>query len=415
MAEYRFGEGTKLLMSNGSSKAVESIRKGDVLLAEDGDVTQVTKVFTGEDTMYKIIPQSVSSEPYIISGHSIINLRYNTKPRITKAVDGGYVRYRVKYMHSFIDKRGLVKIKEKQENFSANKCGSIEQALTEAEKFRDALVEKFEKEYPIHEATVEEYLSQAKSVNHRLVGYYVGLDFRFTFEVDLDPYFLGIWLGDGTSVSTQITNIDEEVIAFIHEYAEKFPDIKVRRGKITEHNKGYDYSLSGPGKGKNPILTMMKKYNILNNKHIPVEYLFSSKDNRMQLLAGLIDSDGYLANGTYYEITQKRKEISEGIMFLARSLGFWCHNVERETYCIYQGEKKWGVYQNTTIGGDGIEGIPIKVKRKKCSYGDRLYNQVNHKIKIQSLGQQKYYGFELSRNVSVLNDSFIVMGKYVGN
>lgn len=69
----------------------------------------------------------------------------------------------------------------------------------------------------------------------------------------------------------------------------------------------------------------LRELNLLNNKHIPAIYMYNSKEIRLALLAGLIDSDGYYDHSNIYEITQKNKRLSDDILYLCRSLGFACY------------------------------------------------------------------------------------------
>ena len=55
----------------------------------------------------------------------------------------------------------------------------------------------------------------------------------------------------------------------------------------------------------NVFLNTLKELNMINNKHIPYVYKCNSRENRLKLLAGLLDSDGNLSNGSF-EFTQKK-------------------------------------------------------------------------------------------------------------
>ena len=54
---------------------------------------------------------------------------------------------------------------------------------------------------------------------------------------------------------------------------------------------------------KNPLKIKLDKYNLVNNKHIPVEYICNSKDIRLKVLAGIIDTDGSVSNNGRRVIT----------------------------------------------------------------------------------------------------------------
>lgn len=98
----------------------------------------------------------------------------------------------------------------------------------------------------------------------------------------LDPYVLGVWLGDGHSSCGMITNMHESI----------FNEIKRRGFEI-----GEDVSQGGAGKANTKTIyglrTLLRKYNLLNNKHIPTEVLLSDFEYKRQVLFGLMDTDGY--------------------------------------------------------------------------------------------------------------------------
>ena len=80
----------------------------------------------------------------------------------------------------------------------------------------------------------------------------------------------------------------------------------------------------------------MKDCGVFESKHIPDKYLFASREDRLRLLAGLVDTDGGYSVASwrsnqkfckkgykgYFEIIQKRTELSNQIVDLARGLGF---------------------------------------------------------------------------------------------
>jgi hypothetical protein len=203
-------------------------------------------------------------------------------------------------------------------------------------------------------------------------------------EVQIDPYFLGLWLGDGTSASL---NIDTEVIGFCEEYANK---LKAK----------YRYSITNESKNKNKLLSSFKSHGLLNNKHIPFDYKINDRETRLQILAGLIDTDGHLnCNGKMFEITQKNKTLADDMVFIARSLGFASTVKEVVKYCIYNGERKEGTYYRVNIYGSGLSKIPTKVLRKQ--FKEEPEKNKNHLVtgfKVIPKGVGEYYGFSLDKN-----------------
>ena len=61
----------------------------------------------------------------------------------------------------------------------------------------------------------------------------------------------------------------------------------------------------------------------MEKKRIPKEYLINSRENRLKLLAGIVDSDGYVYNkGANLSIVTKLKGLADDYAYLCRSLGF---------------------------------------------------------------------------------------------
>ena len=120
----------------------------------------------------------------------------------------------------------------------------------------------------------------------------------------LDPYILGLWLGDGTSRGGSFTTTDEEIVnAF--EWAGFRPH---KRSGL------YDYGTYG----LSPIL---RRLGVLNNKHIPSDYLRAAASQRLALLMGLMDTDGSCAIDGGAEFTSTKKTLADGVYELAASLG----------------------------------------------------------------------------------------------
>ncbi len=114
-------------------------------------------------------------------------------------------------------------------------------------------------------------------------------------ELIIDPYLLGAWLGDGDSAGAGITSADSEIL-----------DAFKNRGYIVKsYSKAdpYRYGISSSIKvdrnsdgtfKENPdsLKFKLKKINLIKNKHIPLDYLSSSVEDRLELLKGLMDTDG---------------------------------------------------------------------------------------------------------------------------
>ena len=113
-----------------------------------------------------------------------------------------------------------------------------------------------------------------------------------TENLDINPYYLGLWLGDGHSYSTRITSSYEDAVFVKASLLERgFEITDVSKKPPTVEMK---VDLSG---SKQTLYNKLSKLNLLQNKHIPLEYLKSSVETRMELLRGLMDADGSITGG----------------------------------------------------------------------------------------------------------------------
>lgn len=351
---------TPIMLSTGEIKMVQDITLEDKLMGDDSTPRNVLALGNGIEKMYRI--EQIKGDDYTVNESHILSLK------MTKA----------------------------------GKKGDKHQTILGRRYFKNDIVD----------ICIKDYLSLPKYLKECLKGYKVGLDF-VEKELDLEPYALGYWLGDGSSHRAEITTAEQEVVEYFKEYAEKL-DLELKQGNNTEHFKGeYRYTIktkTAKNISKANIFdNYLKNHNLINNKHIPEIYKCNSRENRLKLLAGLIDSDGYFNNeGNSIEITQKNKKLAEDILFLVRSLGF-CGTIKECTKsCMYKGEKKSGQYHRIIISGSGREEIPTLLERKRPKEHRQIKDGLNTGIKIIPLKEDKYYGFKIDGNSRFLLGDFTV-------
>lgn len=124
-------------------------------------------------------------------------------------------------------------------------------------------------------------------------------------KLEIPPYILGCWLGDGTSADAGFTTADKEIIS----------SMRLLGYKVNKRADKYGYGIIG-------LKDKLRKYDLIKNKHIPVNYLFSSEKDRIQLLQGLMDTDGHCSKvEARCEYTGTNKELCENVYSLICSLG----------------------------------------------------------------------------------------------
>lgn len=112
-----------------------------------------------------------------------------------------------------------------------------------------------------------------------------------TANLPIHPYLLGAWLGDGHSRSPRITCSHEDVDILVRIASEGY---KVKESEATKNGKTGLYSFGGGKRGVKGtgVFPIFRKLGLVGNKHIPEIYKTASIEQRMDLLHGLMDTDG---------------------------------------------------------------------------------------------------------------------------
>jgi len=354
-------KGTKVMMYDGTIKSIEDIKTGEAVMGDDGNMRMVLGTTQGVDEMYKVTP--VKGKPYIVNSCHILSLKHQGK---------------------------------------------------------------------VIDISIEDYKNKSKTFKKNAKGYRVGYDAPGR-TMEIDPYFLGLWLGDGTSENQDISNIDFEVEEYLKQYAKDLglrlhtfkgrtcynhrisnhtPRTKIDKCSIIgcKNTKGIVQGLcrkhysrfyrSGFLKAEtnNILLDMMREYNLLNNKHIPLNYKVNNRENKLQLLAGLIDSDGYMHHNNYEYVT-KLPQLRDDVLYLCRSLSLAAYSSDK----IIDGK----VYYRISISGD-CSVVPVKIARKKAGKRKQIKDVLVTGITVKHIGKGEYAGFELSDNGRFLLEDFTV-------
>lgn len=236
--------------------------------------------------------------------------------------------------------------------------------------------------------------------SQRIVGYDTSNN-----QIDLNPYFLGLWLGDGDKKDQCISSIDFEIIDFLEDYAKEF-------GYYVRHSdENCHHWICKTTGHKNKLIQLLKEYNLINNKHLP-RFVFSlSKEIRFQILAGFIDADGTYTKENTFVVSGIDRELILSIQELCYSLGLRASFNETNYYSLtVQRNHKMFV---SCISGD-IWQIPTKVKRKKAvpKKTNRDWRRSNIK-EVISQGQGEYFGFECDGDHQFLAKNGMVMSNCI--
>lgn len=379
-----------VLMYTGEFKAVKDLLIGDLLMGDDSTPRRVLTISSGTEDMYRIVP--INGEPYVVSGDHTLAIRCTANPQISKRYDS---RYEIKWLE-----QGAWCFKR----FIFSSYASAEEAYQKAQEYASTIQSKNK----VYEITLDDYLAKTSSWTAYYKGYRSGIEFP-TQSVPMNPYLLGYWLGDGTSIRPEITTVEPEVIEY---FTQQLPGLELlqrsRNGEagITYYIK----SMENKGVGSNYFLNQLRELNVLNNKHIPESYKRNSREIRLAVLAGLIDSDGHL-HGNCYEIIQKNKHLADDITYLCRSLGFsCCQSLAQKTCTNSTNGRVTGTYYRCSITGAGLEEIPVLLMRKKAHVRRQIKDALNFGFTVEYLGNGPCCGFELDGNNRFILKDFTVTG-----
>lgn len=253
-----------------------------------------------------------------------------------------------------------------------------------------------------HLYSVNDYLALPSRVRKALRLWRTGVDMP-PHKPTIDPYFVGLWLGDGTVGYARVSTMDTEIVDYLEEFAKSeglsLVQYEKREGACPQ------YGISGNKKAENRVLDYVCKVCYWKaGKRIPGDLLRNSREVRLSLLAGLMDSDGY-RYGAGYEICTEYYGLSNDLLYLARSCGF---GATRKLKYVNGVE-----YYRVTIYGRGLSEVPCLLPRKKVTQ-ETSREVVNSSFSLRSLGEGDYFGITLDKDhLYLLGDFTVTHNTYV--
>lgn len=326
------GKGTKVLMFDGSLKKVEDVAFDDLLMGDDSTPRRVLSIARGREKMYWIHQNHGIS--YKVNESHILSLKRSRS-------EGGHTKGEVLNI------------------------------------------------------SVQDYLSKSDKFKSNYKGYKVAVEFTEK-TLPVDPYFLGLWLGDGHSYSSRITTTDSEVVDYLRNQADH---LQLELVEYNQAGKTSSYGITKGFQGQQQFFSIqeqLRELNLLENKHIPGDFLINSSANRLKLLAGLIDSDGHYDSQYHvFEITQKRENLARQIKFLCDTLGFKT-SLRTKKARLTERDFEGDAYR-VRISGN-IEVVPTQVERKKARSRKSPIEWKHTGIHVEFDKVDDYYGFEIDGN-----------------
>ena len=367
-----FLEKRRYLIAEGGAGAGKSQAKGTLVVKFDGELIKVEDVKVGDQLM------GPDSRP-----RNVLGMHEGYGP-LFKVTQKRGIEYRVNEHHILTLKKAAYSAKDKGKLFESGNYRRPRGAYPD--------------EPDIVDIPINDYLAKGSKWKRHFYGFSTGVVFPQRPTPRIDPYFLGVWLGDGHSRCLGITTADKEIVDYIHRFAE---EIGATERFQWAGGRSASYFLT-----RSPLRDNFKFYNLLLNKHIPDEYLYGSRITRLALLAGLIDTDGSLSHGGY-DFIQKNEKFAKQVRYLCHSLGLRCScSKQRKTIKSINFE---GWYWRLHITGN-VQEIPVKIERKKATESSHQFGSTEGAttIKVEPDGEGEWVGFQLDGDGRYLLEDFTV-------
>lgn len=314
--------GQGVILYSGAVEKVEKIQVGDQLLGPDSTPRTVLHLHRGEDDLYKVIPHRGKS--FVVNGDHVLSLvrTPNNRNRYPSEIGGQIVN-----------------------------------------------------------VTVREWIKWSNWKKHLHKLYHAELvTFPNRPAPKIDPYFLGILLGDGGIQTTSNQAGGKSITYYLSQGLEK-------------------------KKTPNPLAEALREVDLwgmsCHNKFIPQSYKLGSPEVRLAVLAGLIDTDGH-SSGTGIDFNLKSERLARDVAFVARSLGFFVSEVKPTLKSSQSGVV--GTYYRFYISGDFSQ-VPLRVKTVDVK---TRKNPLKVGFRLEFIGKGEFFGFELDGDHLYLLDDFLV-------
>lgn len=439
---------TPILQWDGSIKLAKNITLSDILVGDDGNPRHISKIVNGVDIMYNI--KQKYGFPYRVNSQHILTLHFPKHKVIYWK--GSSRRWCMEYFDAI----------EKKVKSKTIGCTNSEMNATEKQMMDFAATIP---DNNIFDIDIQTYLSFPKSRQalFRSVRNFHPINWPKR-DVPIDPYIFGMWIGGGQGNGRGFASADFELVKEWVVWLDKI-GVEVVHNRNKNGHEGYQYGFRRRGATNginnliaighkdhssktcggcitsnklhpacdwiyeekdntidrkydsitingilrddmNPFVNLLKKHGLYKNKYIPKMYIINDVETRLQLLAGIIDTDGCLKfqnseSSQFFEVSQeieKHGHIIDTVEYIAKTLGF------KTVISINKG--RTSTQKVLSINGD-ICRIPTKLSRKRA-IKTKCKNFIGDKIEIERDNADEYVGWYLDANERFLLGDFTV-------
>lgn len=330
---------TAIIMYDGTKKMVQDITVGDKVMGIDNNPRTVQSLIRGNDKLFKVNQSRGMS--YIVNEGHILALEYSAKRKYKGFKKGDRVNM-----------------------------------------------------------SLHDYMNLPDYIRRYFKGYKGSYELEEK-EYDIPPYILGLWLGDGSKNSTRISvnPKEKQIIEDLEEYAISINKKLTIRQEQNENCLCVDVCDSINRNDGNKFRQSLIKYNLMGNKHIPECYFYGSKSQRSDLLAGLINTDGWARNGRGRKTVcfgNTNLDLIMGAKRLADSLGYITNIIKAREETIGSGiceSCKLKPYYYLSIHEFDNKHLMPNKKTDTTTISRRNFNTST--LNIEEVENGDFYGFEL--------------------
>jgi hypothetical protein len=423
---------------DGTLVQAKDIKPGDLLRGPDSTPRTVLTTTSGYGPLFKITPITGRGKPWICNAPHVLTLKYTSH--------GGSRRHRV----SVAGKVTYDPLKRDKHYRGMELVAGNGLSKAQRKAFQATLkASDYTADVPLEDFFRRSQQSPSVKLSHYWKLFRVPADFednensrQYTVE---EFYLAGTWIGDGSKDHIAWTTTELQLEDAIKSYYIRSGRTMIER-EITKFSTSKrlvhlspaclrDTAFEPVYTNLDHLISEFTNYKSLGfkerktpasleravgkdcDKQIPHWALTSCKEKRLNLLAGIIDTDGHLnVENRGIDIVQKRQWIAENIVWLARSLGLSSSEANPETKRDQHGTP--GTYWRVHISGN-IEIIPTRVTRKQTTTTrtkTRLLHGFTRRWRdplvfgwdAQPIGDGQYCGFTLDGDGRFLLGDFTV-------
>lgn len=335
--------GTQILLYDGTLRPVEKISVGDVVMGWDSTPRHVLGTSRGTEEMVRICP--VKGDPFEVNlSHVLTLVQTNTHPSRKEFLTNGTV----------IDVK------------------------------------------------VSEWLRWTTAKKNLFKLFRAPVDCWPEREFRIDPYHLGVLLGDGCMTikcHLSISKPGEVMAGVVKELADSFGCVVSTRG--SDSNPSHYLTNNAELWGELQSLGLAGTDS--GTKFVPQSYKVGSRRQRLLLLAGLMDTDGHLSSGSF-DYCSKSEQLARDVAFVARSVGLaaYVNPVKRGCQNGFVGD-----YFRVCISGD-VSQIPCRQPNRIAAPRRQIKSTLRTGFSVVRLPPGEFFGFSLTGDGRFLMGDFTV-------